>query len=82
MNSSIHKGLQRIEDIFGADFSNREIAKIINKFENTIIFKGKGEPDMYAKVLEWTDKTLLIQVTNSKNNDPNCAIDGKWFSNF
>ena len=29
MNSSINKGLQRIEDIFGADFSNREIAKII-----------------------------------------------------
>ena len=47
-----------------------------NKLTRTIIFKGKGQKDIKAKVLKWTDDTLIIKVLNGENLK-RCTIDGK-----
>ena len=61
---------------FSGEFYNEYV---YDRDENMITFKSnlKEFKDVKAKVIEWTDKKLVLKVINSKYLNERCSIDGK-----
>ena len=45
-----------------------------NKDDSSIVFRGKGESDIYVKILEWDKNKLKLQVSGSKQNKK-CSVN-------